>query len=141
VPTYDEDDDNDRPRRRPKRKKSSAGTVVLVIGVIGLLGLCVVGGLGYALYTALFKPIAFAPGDWREQAVPDGGCAALFPGPPQSQPIPDLAAPASGRKFVYEPGGRDAAFMFGYLDVPIALAGDDYFEQCYQAEKDVVGRA
>jgi hypothetical protein len=66
MPRRDDDEfDDDRPRRRseddddfdrPRRKSGGGGTtVVLIIVAVAMIGLCVVGGVGYGVWAAISK--------------------------------------------------------------------------------------
>ena len=99
------------------------------------------GGVGYGIYRVVFDPVRFGPGDWRDRATPDGGCTVQIPGPVQDLPLSGGGPGIEGRKYQYIVPGRDAAFMFGYMDVAAHIAPADYFDRCYRAELDEVGKA
>ncbi len=53
--SYDEDDEDDEDDDRPKKKKKKGGMSPALIGVLALVGLLVLGGVGYGVYALAFK--------------------------------------------------------------------------------------
>lgn len=138
----DKDEEDDRPRRRRKRKSGGGTrTLLIVLGVVGLLVVLACGGGFYFLYATFGKPMEFAVSDWKEQTLHNGRYAVQMPATPRDEPIPGLEPPATGKKLLWDGSGKlkDAAFMFAYIDTPAFTAPP--IDTLYKLERDETMRA